>query len=237
MRLHKTLMIPLFAGALLAQGQTRTETTTTSTTWLGTLVDANCQTTRTERQQTNQLGDRTVTTTQETSCPVTPTTNTYGLMTADGRFIRFDNSSNARVSDELRRSQLLLSQPMRVRVVGTTNGELAVVQTVSPADTVVVGGAERVAIEEIVAFDAQHKGDHGKLVADARSVRFENVSDATKGHVWAYSQIKEFKRDGANKVELKPFSGDSWEFSIDGVGMSDVVYKTISDRIVAARVR
>src|SRR5258708_40220809 len=96
-------VIPLFAGFLFAQNQTRTETTTT--TWNGTLVDAACQNTHTEHHasstQTNP--DQSVTTKSESSrsetvnCPVTTTTTTFGLLTPVVRYIRFDEPSNARV--------------------------------------------------------------------------------------------------------------------------------------------
>jgi len=105
-------IIPLFAGLLFAQEQSRTETrtTTTKTSWNGTLVDAACQTTRTERTDTTRSPDatggvstRTHTTHTETvACPVTTTTTAFGLLTRDGKFVRFDEPSNTRVVEIVR---------------------------------------------------------------------------------------------------------------------------------------
>src|SRR6266536_2307150 len=99
-RLAAGALIPLFAGFLCAQQQTtETHTTTTKTTWNGTLVDASCRATHTENKETktsDEAGNSTVTRTQTQTieCPVTTTTTTFGLVTSEGRYIRFDEPSN-----------------------------------------------------------------------------------------------------------------------------------------------
>src|ERR1700730_13025763 len=135
-RIAATVIIPLFAGFLFAQDQSRTETrtTTTKTTWNGTLVDAACQSTHTEHHETSRESnaDRTVTTKSETThtetvdCPVTTTTTSFGLVTPEGRFIRFDERSNTRVVEIVKSNQAWNKNvsdraPLRVRVVGSTN--------------------------------------------------------------------------------------------------------------------
>src|SRR5260370_40565179 len=106
-RVAAIAIIPLFAGFLYAQTQSRTETqtTTTKSTWNGTLVDAACQTTHMEHHESSQQTNagQTVTSKSDTTrtetadCPVTTTTTTFGLLTPEGRFIRFDEPSNTRV--------------------------------------------------------------------------------------------------------------------------------------------
>ena len=39
---------------------------------------------------------------QAQSCPVTTSTTSFGLITSDGQFVRFDEASNAKVSQELK---------------------------------------------------------------------------------------------------------------------------------------
>src|SRR5690348_12905091 len=94
-------VIPLFAGYLWAQAGQTTRTETTTTTYNGTLVDAGCRTTHTEHKETSNPDATTsstkTTTTDSTDCPVTTTTTTFGLMTPDGKYIRFDEPSNTRV--------------------------------------------------------------------------------------------------------------------------------------------
>ena len=77
-------MIPLFAGFLFAQDQrTDSSTTTTTTTWNGTLVDAGCRSSHSERHESTT----TTPTSQSTSkserhevsdCPVTTSTTSFG---------------------------------------------------------------------------------------------------------------------------------------------------------------
>src|SRR5205085_1712890 len=161
MRSIALTIIPLFAGFLFAQDQSRTETrtTTTKTTWNGTLVDAACQSTHTQHQETSREtnADRTVTTKSETThtetvdCPVTTTTTTFGVLTPEGRFIRFDEPSNARAVEIVKTNHawnkyLTDRAPLRVRVIGSANGDVAVVESINSevGQPVTSGEAERV---------------------------------------------------------------------------------------------
>jgi len=238
--------IPLFAGLIFAQD--RTETRTTTTTWNGTLVDAACQNSRTERTETRREtnGDRTTTTTTRTEtfdCPVTTTTTTFGLVTSDGRFLRFDNPSNTRVIQIVKGNQAWTKSmgdraPIRVRVIGTANGDVAVVESLNPdvATVAVTGNADRISsASSDFIFDVRQGSDRGKLVATEKGVNFENLSDAKHSRSWTYSQIKELKRQNGNEIKIEPFSGDSLEFRVDGQGMPEAVYQTLANRIAAAR--
>src|ERR1700688_1518781 len=86
-------MIPLFAGFLWAQA-TKTETTTTKTTYNGTLMDAGCVNKQTEHKEPTT---KTETTNEVMDCPVTTTTTTFALQTPDGKYVRFDDPSNSRI--------------------------------------------------------------------------------------------------------------------------------------------
>src|ERR1700738_1508067 len=93
-------MIPLFAGFLCAQDQqtTRTEThsSTTKTSWNGTLIDAACQSSHSEHHEssssssseggvtTNKTESSHSETTKDAACPVTTTTPSLRLLTHDG---------------------------------------------------------------------------------------------------------------------------------------------------------
>jgi hypothetical protein len=241
--------IPLFAVFLFAQDQSRTETRTitTKTTWNGTLVDAACQSTHTERRETNpNRGVTTTTRTETVDCPVTTNTNTFGLLTSDGRFIRFDNPSNTRVVEIVRGNKALNTYvldrtPVRVRVIGSANGDVAVVESLDPevGSSASAGEAERIIDrgQADVIFDVRYHDNRGKLVLTPTGVNFVDLSDAKHSRMWSYSQVKELKRNGSNELKIEPFSGDSYEFHLEGPAMSDAVYKMIGDRIAAARSR
>jgi hypothetical protein len=229
----KTVFFGLVAmGSLFAQQRTEVVTTTT---WNGTLVDAACQTTRTERRETIRADGRTQTTTTDTfNCPVTKSTTTFGLLTPDGRYIRFDSPSNTRVVEIMRSNRdwdqaVVNRTPLTVNVVGTANGDVAVVETLSSAGMPADAHSEAI-------FDVRHRGDRGKLVVGNRGLTFEDLSNAKRSRSWAYSEIKSLKRDG-DDVKIEPHSGDTVEFEFHGKRMSDSVYQLIGDRIVGARGR
>ena len=143
--------LPVLAGGLLAQtqtaqtqtAQTESQTTTTTTTTInpgntyeGVLVDEGCITKNTERKDTSTNSDRSTTTTTTntsvTTCPVSPTTSSFALRTSDGKYVRFDNASNMKIvervkSDDGWKKTIETREPMRVRVIGTPNGQNVVV--------------------------------------------------------------------------------------------------------------
>ena len=144
-------MIPLFAGFLCAQDQqtTRTEShsSTTKTTYEGTLVDAACRSSHTEHHEssssstseggvtTNKSETRHSETNRDADCPITTTTTSFGLMTPDGRYVRLDPPSNTRIVETVKTNKTWSKDmsdktPIRVRVVGTPNGDVVVMESI-----------------------------------------------------------------------------------------------------------
>jgi hypothetical protein len=235
MRPGSLALIPLAAVVLFAQARTTT-TTTTRTTWNGTLVDASCQST--EHRETTQINRGTTTRTETTrtenvECPVSASTSSFGLMTSDGRFIRFDDPSNARVVEFVKSNKSFGSgAPLRVNIVGTSRGDIAVVESLNAEGSVVTAPTEP---SEFI-FDARYHDDDGRLVINSRGVSFQDIKDAKHSHTWSYEQIKEMKRDGS-EIKLQPVSGGDFQFHVQGPGMSDDAYRMIADRIAAAKSR
>lgn len=140
-KLAALAIIPLFAGFLYAQERTtETHTTTTKTTWNGTLMDAACQATHTEHHEstTTRPNEQTTTKTdtrEVTDCPVTTTTTSFGLMTPDGQYVRFDDPSNTKIVQIVKSNRdwgrnIEQRQPVRVRVIGTPNGDVVVMESI-----------------------------------------------------------------------------------------------------------
>jgi hypothetical protein len=133
-------VIPLFAGFLGAQQRETTETTTTKTTWNGTLIDAGCRATHTENKETavtDQAGNTTTTKTETKTieCPVTTTTTSFGLLTPEGRYVRFDDPSNTQIVEVVKRNKkwntyITERKPLRVRVVGRPDGDVVVMESI-----------------------------------------------------------------------------------------------------------
>jgi hypothetical protein len=134
-------LIPLFAGFLWAQEASRT-TTTTTTTWNGTLVDWACQSSHTESKEssTQTNPDQSVTHKESSrsttvSCPVTTTTTSFGLLTSDGRYVHFDEPSNTKIVEVVKSNKdwnrfIVAKKPVKVKVVGTANGEVVVLESI-----------------------------------------------------------------------------------------------------------
>lgn len=142
MKLAVLTVIPLFTVFLLAQDQqttkTETHTSTTTTTYNGMLVDAGCRSTHTEESHTSTVGVSSHTETTKTDsvdCPVTPTTSSFGMVMPDGRYIRFDQGSNTRITEIVKTNKswskhLEDRTPINVRVVGSPDEDVVVIESI-----------------------------------------------------------------------------------------------------------
>jgi hypothetical protein len=150
--------IPLFAGFLMAQSQsgsqTQTESRTTETrttqtdesnaTFTGTLVDASCHTSQTAHRESSETThpdeNTTKTTTSKsdsytTECPITTSTTNFGLMTENGQYVSFDQPSNTRVIEVMKKNKdwsrnMSSHKPVKVTVVGNRRGDTVVVESI-----------------------------------------------------------------------------------------------------------
>ena len=141
MKLTTLAFVGAFVGCLGAQQTTQTETTRTTTTTStvnmnGTLVDQGCYTTHTQSKETNSVTNTTTETSKlVTECPVTESTTSFGMITPQGKFVRFDDSGNTRVVEMVKSNKewhdyISGHKPVRVRVVGTPNGDVVVIKEI-----------------------------------------------------------------------------------------------------------
>jgi hypothetical protein len=99
-------------------------------------MDAACQSTHSEHHESTTTDPSTGTTRTESSssqtveCPVTTTTTSFGLMTSDGKFVRFDDASNTRIIEMVRKNKKWDRHAPTVRVVGKANGDVIVLDTI-----------------------------------------------------------------------------------------------------------
>jgi hypothetical protein len=80
----------------------------------GTVVDINCR--------AKDLANH------ERSCAITCSKSGYGLVTADGKFLKFDESGNARTLAALKKSTK--EKDLKAKVTGTLDGDVLKVQAV-----------------------------------------------------------------------------------------------------------
>jgi hypothetical protein len=107
-------------------------------------VDASCRTSQTahrESSETTHPDENTTRTTTSksdsyvTECPVTTTTTNFGLITADGQYVSFDQPSNTRVIEVMKKNRnwsrdLSSHKPVKVTVVGNKRGDTVVVESI-----------------------------------------------------------------------------------------------------------
>jgi hypothetical protein len=131
--------IPLLAGFMMAQQSETTTTTTKTNTWNGDLVDQGCYTTHVQQKNSNSdgNGNSTETTTNKytTECPVTSSTTSFGMVTPDGKYVRFDDAGNTRIVEMVKSNKdwsdyVVHHKPVKVRVVGTEDGGVVVIKTI-----------------------------------------------------------------------------------------------------------
>ena len=100
--------------------------------WSGTLVDATRMDCGAEVEHSVKPG----------MCPVSMCTKTFGLMLADGKFVKFDEGGNTKAVDALRKSTKAskivfnywrtgkIASPIKARVTGTLTGDILNVESV-----------------------------------------------------------------------------------------------------------
>jgi hypothetical protein len=103
----------------------------------------------------------------------------------------------------------------------------------------VPAAAAATAATETATFQARHNhrfGDcKGQLLFTADQVSYESVDSVSHSRRWEYKSIKETSLPNPYELELTPFSGGTYKFFLDGSGMNPAAYKTLVDRVVAAR--
>lgn len=88
-------------------------------------------------------------------------------------------------------------------------------------------------------FEARH--DHfrgsckGRLIVSPTQLSYESVDDVGHSRRWEYSSIQEIKQKNPYELEVKPFTGGTYKLYIDGSGMLPATFKTLVDRVTAAR--
>ena len=142
MKLTTAIAISFFVGCLGAQTDQSTTTTRTTTTTVnldGTLVDQGCYTTHTQKKTETSSTENSTTTTEttriESECPVTTTTTSFGLLTPEGHVVRLDDAGNARVIEMVKTNHdwnnyIIERKPVKVRVMGTRNGDVVIVKEI-----------------------------------------------------------------------------------------------------------
>lgn len=66
-------------------------------------------------------------------------------------------------------------------------------------------------------------------------VAFESIDDINDSRQWMLEDIKEVKQNGIYKLQVEPFTGDTFNFELVGKGMDIGEFRRLVDRIAQAR--
>ena len=80
------------------------------------------------------------------------------------------------------------------------------------------------------------RNSRGRLMVTTEMVAYESIDDVQSSRRWQFKDIKEIKLKNPYEIEIAPFVGDKYNLKLEGKGMDAGDFKTIVDRITAARI-
>ncbi len=78
-------------------------------------------------------------------------------------------------------------------------------------------------------------GCTGRLIVTNSRISYESIDDIGHSRHWDLADVKELKRKNPYRVELKPFTGNDYDFELLQKGMSSRDYQVLADRITSQR--
>lgn len=92
-----------------------------------------------------------------------------------------------------------------------------------------------------MSFPAQYtrligRSSRGRLIVNDEIVAYESTDRLDTSRRWQYRDIKGIKLKNPYEIEIDPFIGGKYTLKLSGKGMDNSEFKTIVDRITAARV-
>ncbi len=95
-----------------------------------------------------------------------------------------------------------------------------------------------IATSKIYEVEHQHRfygSCTGRLIIGDDRISFESTDDRDHSRQWLFTNIKKMKRNSPYKLEIKPFTGDSYTLDILGQGMDITDFKRLQDKLAAAK--
>jgi hypothetical protein len=107
--------------------------------------------------------------------------------------------------------------------------------TVAAASVPAVRSAEQMSYPaEFTQFIGRNS--RGRLMVTADMLAYESIDNVQSSRRWQFKDIKEIKLKNPYEIEIEPFVGDRYNLKLEGKGMDTGDFKTIVDRITAARI-
>lgn len=105
------------------------------------------------------------------------------------------------------------------------------------AGTAAAGGSDT----KQMSFPAQYtqrfgRSSRGRLILNDDIIAYESTDRLDTSRRWQYRDIKGIKLKNPYQIEIEPFIGGKYTLKMSGKGMDNSEFKTIVDRVTAARV-
>lgn len=157
-------------------------------------------------------------------------------MTSDGGMVRITTKQPVQDrSGERTQFSLRLSE-----------GDLATLTNWSQAapgtNTAAAGGSAASSSDsKQMSFPAEYtrllgRSSRGRLIVNDDIIAYESTDRLDTSRRWQYRDIKEIKLKNPYEIEINPFVGGKYTLKLSGKGMDNGEFKTIVDRVTAARV-
>jgi hypothetical protein len=160
-----------------------------------------------------------------------------------------------KITSEGREVNIETRQPIRDRsgersqfTVRLSEGDLATLMnwsrmTPTPTTRTVAAASVPAAVRsaEQMSYPAEFtqflgRNSRGRLMVTADMVVYESIDNVQSSRRWQFKDIKEIKLKNPYEIEIEPFVGDRYNLKLEGKGMDTGDFKTIVDRITAARI-
>src|SRR4029079_1032309 len=90
-----------------------------------------------------------------------------------------------------------------------------------------------------MSYDAKHKhrlgSCRGRLIVNEKGMAYESIDEISDSRQWQLRDIKELIRSNPYEIKITPFDGNEYHLDLQGNGMDNAAFKSLVDRITAAR--
>ncbi len=102
-------------------------------------------------------------------------------------------------------------------------------------------GAAAASDSKQMSFPAEYtrrfgRSSRGRLIVNDDIIAYESTDRLDTSRRWQYRDIKTIKLKNPYEIEIDPFIGGKYTLKLSGKGMDNGEFKTIVDRVTAARV-
>lgn len=81
------------------------------------------------------------------------------------------------------------------------------------------------------------KNQKGRLMLAGSQLIFESIDDPSNSRRWELKEIKSLENKNPYELRVEPFTGDDYRFEFVGTPIEAAQYKSLVDKVTAARVR